>query len=333
MSERPTVAVTIGRGQYHRVMSQQAWDALHRFARVVEHPGTEAAQKADLLSLLPEADGCITGWGVAPLDTDVIAAAPRLQIVAHAAGTIKTIISEAAWQRGITVTSAAPAIAERVAETTLALMIVGIKGLWPLARGVSAGGWRDGQNWPSREFYHKTVGIISASHVGRALMRLLQHFRVEVLLYDPTLTGEEAAALGARQTDLNNLLHHADIVSLHAPSLPETRHLLNAENLPLMKDQAILINTARGALIEEVALIAELSKGRLFAFLDVTDPEPPRADNPLRKLPNVVLTPHVAGCVDDCTMLGEMAVEELRRYFHHEPPLNRVTRAMLAHIA
>jgi phosphoglycerate dehydrogenase-like enzyme len=100
-----------------------------------------------------------------------------------------------------------------------------------------------------------------------------------------------------------------------------------------MKDDALLINTARGSLIDEAALVAELSQGRFFAFLDVTDPEPPAADSPLRHLDNVVVTPHLAGCIEDCGRLGEMAVEELRRHFAGEPPLYEVTAGMLARIA
>lgn len=109
--------------------------------------------------------------------------------------------------------------------------------------------------------------------------------------------------------------------------------MLNAGRLALMKDDALLINTARGSLIDEVALIAELRRGRFFAFLDVTDPEPPAADSPLRHLDNVVVTPHLAGCIEDCGRLSEMAVEELRRHFAGEPPLYEVTAEMLARIA
>ena len=100
-----------------------------------------------------------------------------------------------------------------------------------------------------------------------------------------------------------------------------------------MKDDALLINTARGTLIDEEALVAELSRGRFFAFLYVTDPEPPDVDSPLRRLENVVVTPHLAGCIEDCGRMGEMAVEELRRFFAGEPPLYQVTQKMLDRIA
>jgi phosphoglycerate dehydrogenase-like enzyme len=135
------------------------------------------------------------------------------------------------------------------------------------------------------------------------------------------------------KVELDDLLRRADIVSLHAPAKPETYQMLNAGRLALMKDEALLINTARGTLIDESALVTELRQGRFFAFLDVTDPEPPAGDSPLRQLENVVVTPHLAGCIESCARLGEMAVEELRRFFTGEPPLYQVTADMLARIA
>ena len=330
---KPSIAVTIGQKHYPRMMSQAAWDALAAFAEVVHHPGQEAASKEDLLALLPATDGCLTSWGVARLDVDVIAAAPHLQIMAHMGSSVTRFVSEALWQRGVRVTTAAPALARDVAVTTLGLMIVGLKRIWPLGQHVRAGGWRASPYWPSRELYAKKVGIIGASHVGRHVIELLQPFGAQVLLYDPYVSEEAAAELGVAKVELDDLLRQADVVSLHAPAKRETHHMLNAGRLALMKDDALLINTARGSLIDEVALIAELRRGRFFAFLDVTDPEPPAADSPLRHLDNVVVTPHLAGCIEDCGRLSEMAVEELRRHFAGEPPLYEVTAEMLARIA
>ena len=315
------------------MLNQRAWESLRSFAKVIEHPGGEPAEKADLLKILPPADACITSWGVAQLDGDVIAAAPRLKAMAHMGSSVKRFVSDALWEKGVHVTTAAPALAEDVAITTLGLMLVGMKRIWPLAQHVRNGGWRESSWWPSREIRHKTVGIVGASHVGRHLMRLLKPFEVNILLYDPFVSREAAAELGASKVGLEEMLSQADIVSLHAPAKPDTIRMLNAKRLALMKDNALLINTARGALIDETALIAELSKGRFFAFLDVTDPEPPAPDSPLRQLENVVVTPHSAGCIEDCGRMGEMAVEELRRFFAGEAPLYQITPEMFKRIA
>ena len=333
VTARPTVAVLIGRNHYQRMLDQPTWEKLRRFADVVEQPGGEPATKSDLLTLLPQADGCLTSWGVAQLDADVIAAAPRLQAMAHMGSSVTRFVSDALWEKEIHVTSAAPVLAEDVAITALGLMLVGIKRIWPMGQHVRAGGWRESSYWPSREIWRKTVGVVGASHVGRHLMRLLEPFEVKILLYDPFVTTEAAAELGAEKAELEEMLAQADIVTLHAPAKPDTHRMINADRLALMRDDALLINTARGTLIDEEALIAELSRGRFFAFLDVTDPEPPDVDNPLRRLENVVVTPHLAGCIEDCSRMGEMAVEELRRFFAGEPPLYQVTQEMLVRIA
>ncbi|MCC9075106.1 hydroxyacid dehydrogenase [Litorilinea aerophila] len=331
--EKPVVAITIGQAHYRRMMSPAAWEKLASFAQVIHHPKPEPATKADLLALLPPADACITSWDVAPLDAEVLAAAPRLRAMAHMGGSVKRFVSDAVWQRGIHVTSAAPALARDVAETTLGLMIVGAKRIWPLAQHVRQGGWRDSPHWPSRELHSCTVGLVGAGQVGRQVLELLRPFRSRVLLYDPFVEAQEAARLGAALVSLDDLLRQTDIISLHAPAKPDTYHLLDARRLALIRDGAVLINTARGSLIDESALIQELSRGRFFAFLDVTDPEPPAADSPLRRLPNVVVTPHLAGCIEDCTHMGEMAVEELRRFFAGEPPIYAITPEMFTRIS
>lgn len=330
---KPVVAMTIGQRHYERMMSEAAWDRLAAFAEVVHHAGQEPASKAELLALLPGADACITSWDVARLDADVLAAGSRLRALAHMGGSVRRVVSEAVWARGIHVTSAAPALGQDVAETAVGLILVGVKRIWPLAQHVREGGWRETPWWPARELRGKVVGIIGGGNIGQHVIRLLGPFEPHVLLYDPYLPEAEAARLGVAKAELDDLLHRADVITLHAPSLPETEHMIDARRLALMKDDALIVNTARGSLFDERALVAELSRGRFFAFLDVTDPEPPAPDSPLRRLPNVVVTPHLAGCIENCTRMGEMAVEELRRFFAGEPPLYRATPERLAHTA
>lgn len=330
---RPIIAITIGRSHYPRMFSPAAWRALDAFADVIHHDGPEPADKASLLALLPPADACITSWDVAQLDADVMTAAPQLKAMSHMGGSVKRFVSDALWARGVHVTSAGLALAMDVAETTVGLMIVGMKRVWPLGQHVRDGGWRETPWWPARELFGKEVGIIGASNVGRHVIKLLQPFAVHLLVYDPFLSAEDAVGLGAEKVELGELLQRADVVSLHAPGKPDTFHLLNAARLALMKDDALLINTARGSLIDEAALVGELSRGRFFAFLDVTDPEPPAADSPLRWLENVVVIPHIAGCIENCGRMGELAAEELRRFFAGEPALYPIRPDMFGRIA
>jgi phosphoglycerate dehydrogenase-like enzyme len=168
--------------------------------------------------------------------------------------------------------------------------------------------------------YGRTVGIVGASRIGRRVIELLKPFDFKVLLFDPTLSTTECAAIGVEKADLDTLMRNADIVSLHAPSLPSTRHMIDAQKLALMKDGATLINTARGAIIDEVALLLTLSTGRIDAIIDVTDPEIPDPPSAFYDLPNVFLTPHIAGAVGlERTRLGEMAIDEIERLLKGQP--------------
>lgn len=334
MSEStPVVAVLIGRNHYQRMLSLPAWDRLHHYARVIEYDGDEPAQRDDLLALLPQANACLTSWGVAALDAGVLAVAPRLRMMAHMGGSVKRFVSAAVWARDMRVTSAGPALAEDVAVTTLGLIIVGVKRIWPLAQRVRAGGWRDSIYWPARDLRHMTVGIIGASRVGWHLIRLLQPFHARILLFDPYVPAEKAIAQGVEKVELDDLMRRCDILTLHAPSTDETRHMIGPAQLALLRDETLIINTARGNLFDEQALVNELSRGRFFAYLDVTDPEPLAPNSPLRRLENVVVTPHIAGCIADCTHLGDMAVEELRRFFAGEPALYPIIPEMLLHMS
>ena len=318
------------------MFSEAALADLAAVAEVVHHPGDEPASKQELLAVLAGAEACITSWGVAPIDADVVAAAPRLGHLAHMGGSVKRFVSGAVWKRGIRVTSASVTLARDVAETTLGLMIVGRKRIWPLASHVRDGGWRDSavwDRWDARELHRSTVGLIGAGSVGRHVIELLAPFETAILVADPYLSDEEAAGLGVEKVELGGLMDRGDVVSIHAPANDQTRHMIGVELLSRLRDGAVLINTARGDIIDEEALVDELATGRIFAFLDVTDPEPPASDSPLRRLENVVVTPHIAGCIENCHRMGELAAEEVRRYLAGRPAINEIRPDMLDRIA
>lgn len=330
---RPTVAVLMDTVQQRRVLDEAGWAALRQTYQVRRNPHDRPLVTEELTEYLDGADAAMSGWRVIRLDAAALERADRLRFVAHSAGSVKGIVSDALWARGIRVTSAAAGIAEDVARTTAALIHLGVKRFWPYHRWVRQGGWLDYPGAPADEVTGKTVGIIGASHVGRRVMALLPHFAVgRILLYDPYVSSERAAELGAVKVDLDTLMSESDAVSCHAPATAETRHIINAQNLRRLKNGAVFINTSRGWNVDETALIAELRTGRIFAFLDVTDPEPPSPDSDLRRLDNVVLTPHIAGPMTQCHHLGRMAIEELRRYFAAEPPVYEVTAEMLSRI-
>ncbi len=331
--KKPIVAITIGKKYYSRMISEEGIKILESFAEV-RHTGTETpADKDEMKRLLEGADACITSWEVAPLDADIMAAAADLKAVVHMGGSVKRLVSDELFEKGVKVFGASPVLAETVAETALGFMIMGMKKGWEIAAVVKDGGWRDCECWPPRELRGKTVGIIGASQVGRHLIKLLKLFNVNILVYDPFLSKEDEALLNVTSVSLEKLAAECDVVSLHPPVNDKTKQMLNENIFKIMKDDALIVNTARGALIDEPALIKELSNRRFYAVLDVSDPEPPAEDSPLRKLPNVTLFPHFAGCIEDCSDMSVRAAEELKRFFSGEEALYEITREMFDRIS
>lgn len=205
--------------------------------------------------------------------------------------------------------------------------------MWNLSKNTRQGKWSEDKD-KVREVYGVTIGVISAGRAGAHYIKLMKNFDVRILLYDPFVSEEKAAELGADKVELDELLKQSDVVSIHAPSIPETYHMLNGDRLAIMKDNAVLINTARGSIIDEQALVAELEKGRLFACIDVTDPEPPAEEHPFRSLPNVVLTPHIAGAVNNgLYRIGKYVVSEIQAYIEGEKMDGEVLEYKLGSLA
>ena len=178
------------------------------------------------------------------------------------------------------------------------------------------------------------IGLVGASTVGRLVIERLASLDVTVAVSDPYLDDHDAAALGVERMELDALCAWADVVSVHAPELPSTRHIIGAARLARMRDGAWLINTARGSIVDTDALTRECVSGRLCAFIDTPDPEPLPAESPLYDLPNVVLTPHIAGSLGrEVSRLGEVAVAEVRRYLAGDALLHEVRAGDLERIA
>jgi phosphoglycerate dehydrogenase-like enzyme len=267
---------------------------------------------------LAEAEVLVTHWGCPLLDAEVLARAPKLRAIVHVAGTVKGFVTDACWERGIEVSSAAWANALPVAEYTVAAIIFANKRILRMREDFRE---RRGhgadllERYPDAGNYRRSIGVVGASSIGRRVLDLLRPFDFELLVYDPFLSPEHAAQLGARLVGLDELCAESDVVSLHAPQIPETRHMLDGRRLALIRDGATVINTARGSLVDGEALAAELKRGRLYAVIDVTEPDVLPADSVLYDLPNVLLTPHVAGSVgNELVRLVDAAVDELARY-------------------
>lgn len=286
-----------------------------------------------VLNFVKGANVIITSWGTPAIEQDILDVCPDLELICHAAGTPKPILSEGVIAKNIPTTFSACALGEGVAETALGFAISGAKHFYWLNNDTGKGMWAENKQ-KLVDFYDITVGVISGGFVGRHFIKLLQNFNVDILLYDPTMTAEQVAALGATKAELNEMLSKSDVISIHAPSIPATAKMLNASNLHLIKDGAVVVNTSRGAIFDEPALIEELKKGRFFACIDVTDPEPPAVENELRYLDNVILTPHIAGCVTNgMKRIAKHVCEEVERFYNGEELRTRVNFDMLSKMA
>jgi phosphoglycerate dehydrogenase-like enzyme len=318
-------------------------DALAELGRVCDLVGgpllddfsTERAR-----AVLREVEVLVTGWGCPPLDAAVLAGAPRLRAVVHTAGTVRAHITEACWDRGIEVASAASANALPVAEYTVAMILLTGKRVLERARHYRATRRRDDWLGTSADIaadignFGRTVGILSASTIGRRVIELLRPYDLDIVLHDPYVTGGEAATLGVKPVGLGELFARSDVVSVHTPLLPETRGLVSRDLIAAMPPDAVLINTARGAVVDQDALAEAAVAGRIRAVLDVTDPEVLPPEHPLWDSDQVLITPHLAGSQgNELRRLAELAVAEVGRWAAGRGFAHPVRREGLGRIA
>jgi phosphoglycerate dehydrogenase-like enzyme len=293
----------------------------------VTYNGTdEALSTADLRDLLPGVDVVVTGWGSVDRLTDAaLEAADALELLVHVGGAVPAVATEAVYDHGVTVCSAVRVMAAFVAEAALAGTLVGLRGIAQFDSSLEAGGW-DRDAAAVDTLLDGTVGLVGLGSVGQELLKLLAPFGVEVKVYDPYVDPDRLIAHDfASIASLDAVLEESDVVSVHAGKTEETIHLLDERRLAQLKDGAHLVNTARGAIVDERALISELRTGRITAALDVFRNEPLEEDSPLRTLDNAVLTPHVAGRPTGRRMALAMA-NEVERFVAGEPLQHTVSR-------
>jgi phosphoglycerate dehydrogenase-like enzyme len=328
---KPTVALYLPPKMIRRMFRESDLHRLRQAASIIA-PVTPEDQ-TPIYPAMTDAEVAITGWGTPVVDEHMLAGAPKLKLLAHSAGSVKHVARECVYDHKIRVTTAAAANAVPVAEFTVAMMVSLLKQVPWIGPAYSRGDEEEVNQRKRvvRELSDIQVGLVGASRIGRLVVHLLRSFsNITVKMFDPFLSDGGAAELGVIKASLEEVCQ-CEVISVHAPQLPETRHMINAKMLALMPDHAVFINTSRGSLVDETALLVELHKRPLYAALDVTDPEPPASDSPLRSAPNLVLTPHIAGAMHQARQeMGKLAIDETLRFLRNEPLQHEVTRAMLA---
>lgn len=271
---------------------------------------------SELATLMTDADAVIVGG--APITAEVLESMPNCKVVVRYGVGVDTLDLDAATARGVICAHVPDFCMEEVGNHALMLMLATVKKLVPLDRAVRDGTWRPGPLAPMAHLHGQTLGLVACGHIAQALAKRAAALSMRVIGYDPYVPKDAARAAGIELVaTLDDLLAASDIVSVHAPLTPETRHIIGADALAKMKPTAYLINTSRGPTVDEAALIAALQQGQIAgAGLDVFEKEPLAADSPLTGMDNVVLTPHSASYSDYAFRLlsrrvGESVVDVL----------------------
>ncbi|MFP4167050.1 MAG: hydroxyacid dehydrogenase [Opitutales bacterium] len=277
---------------------------------------------------LAEVEVIFSGWGAPRMDQAFLDALPKLKAVFYGAGSIRGFVTPEFWDRGIRVTSAYAANAIPVSEYTLATILLSLKSFWHYSRLAKEGKGRGNPARSAYGAYRARVGLVSCGMIARKVIERLLTFDLNVRVADPFLTDEEATRLGVERVPLDELFSECEVVSLHAPNLPETRRMIQGSHFKRMKKDATFINTARGAIVAEDELIEAAEQRPDLSFvLDVTAPEPPVPDSKFYSLANIVLTPHIAGSIgNEVERLGDYMLAEFRLYLEGCPLRWEITR-------
>ena len=284
-----------------------------------------------------EAEAAFSTWNMPVFTKEEIAAYfPNLRAVFYSAGSVK-YFARPFLEHGVRVFSAYAANAVPVAEFCAAQIVLANKGFFqsckPSCKADYAQAAARFSHCPGN--YGARVGLLGAGAIGRLVIQYLAPYRLELFVYDPFLSDEEASTLGVTKASLETVFQSCNVVSNHLADVPETRGIINGDLLARMPSYSTFLNTGRGAQVDEGALVQKLQDDPTFtALLDVTDPEPPDDSSPLYRLPNAYLTPHMAGSSgSELVRMAEYMLDEFHRFQHGEPVKYEITLEMLEKMA
>jgi D-3-phosphoglycerate dehydrogenase / 2-oxoglutarate reductase len=304
-----------------KVVVMQGWGSFGEYGEreILERAGCEvvvvqAHTEDEAIAAAQDADGLIYTSGIS---ARFMASLPRCKVIARSAIGMDNVHGvEIATERGIILCNVPDVFIDEVANQTMALLLGCVRQIVPSSLWVREGNWgRAGARRPGERIHRvtgETLGLVGFGNIGKAVAIRAAGFGLRIIASDPYLSSDVFARYGVRQASLAQVMQDADFISLHTPLTDETRHLIGAAEFALMKPDAILVNTSRGPVVDEPALIAALQSGQILgAGLDVTEQEPVDPDNPLLTMPNVIVTPHIAS-------LSEWANGERRRRTAYE---------------
>lgn len=335
MKTKYSIYVAVEPKLYGQLFSPRA-QSLLRSCGDVTLASAAVADSAALAQVIQSYDILVTGWGTPAITPQALEGAPRLKLIAHSAGTIRHLVPESIFESRVKITHSAAAMGPSVAEACLAMILASLKRIHVLDRQLKSGMAWDQARTPAkgRQIRGMSVGVIGAGHTGRAFIRLLRGFGARLFIFDPYLTADRARQMDVTPVPLEELMSCCDVVAIHAPATPETHHMIGKNELALMRDGSLLVNTARSWLVDQDALVAELSTGRICAALDVYDHEPLPVESPLRRMENVLITPHIGSYTHEAYFgQGRIVVNEIHRFSAGVPLKYAIKRAQMATMA
>lgn len=277
-----------------------------------------------------------SSWGCPRFDEELLGLLPSLKAIFYGAGSTRYFISDDFWSRDILLTSAYQTNAVPVAEFTLAAITLSLKRFWHYAHSIKSGSFGDNHGSIPGVNFGTRAGIISLGAIGQRVCEKLKQLDLDVVAYDPFAPDALFASCGAHKSEtLEEIFETCDVISLHTPWLPSTENMITGDLLSRMRPNSTFINTSRGMVVDESAMIQVMSeRPDLVALLDVIQQESQMLESPLNKLPNVILSPHIAGSKGrECFRMGEVAVEECERFLAGKEPITPVTKEKMALIA
>jgi D-3-phosphoglycerate dehydrogenase / 2-oxoglutarate reductase len=297
----------------------------------VELRPQQCRTEEEIIALVEDADAVLNCY--AKMTARVIDGMKRCRIIARYGIGVDNVDLAAASKARILVTNVPDYCIDEVSDHALALLLALARHIAAADTAVKAGAWDVVAHAGIRRLRGQTLGLLGFGKIAKALAAKAQPFGVKVLVHDPYVEPALIAQQGAQAASLDKLLHEADVISIHVPLSPETRNLIGQNELARMKPTAFLINTSRGGIVDEQALAAALKEGKVGgAALDVLSVEPPPPDHPLRKAPNIILTPHLAFYSRESVIeLQTKAAEEVARSLKGEPPRSPVNSEVLKH--
>lgn len=324
------ILVTLREEQYGDILDEESFAKLCELGKVVSETNLPRDQEEPFLDALKrhQAEVVLTCWGSPRLTLKVYRANPQLKYMCHAAGTVRPYLDRECIEAGLRVTNWGTVIARSVAEAALMMILSCLRRTTLLQMELHVRkGWHPRGRLEAEGLFHQRVGLVGLGAIAQELVKLLAPFDCEVGAYSPHCPDEVFEQLGVKRVKtLTELFRTSRVISVHASNVPANHHIINAEVLACLKDGGVLVNTARGAVINTEDLIVELKKKRLWAALDVFEEEPLPKDSPLRGLENCQLIPHMAGPTADRRVdMGKLAVENIGCYVRGEELLYPVT--------